>query len=229
MTSLVTTPTERPVFVATDGRRARRLRYAAVVTAVVAFAWVAALAIGMLGFGRLPGISLPVVARGPEKTAPQPVKPALRARDVKPNPQAVARTAKAMSRHDAASAARVQAASASTKPRAAAATRPRSGLRTSVRRRVTPTPRAQPSTAAPATPATPTSRQGWAKRGATAPPGETRRATAGAKDQQPAATPRGQARRPTAEETTTAPATTPVTTPAPPGQQKKADNTEEPS
>jgi hypothetical protein len=47
---------ERPVFAAADGRRARRLRVAALVAAALVAAWVVALAAGMLGFGRLPGV-----------------------------------------------------------------------------------------------------------------------------------------------------------------------------
>lgn len=47
---------ERPVFAAADGRRARRLRVAALLAAALVGLWVAALAAGMLGFGRLPGV-----------------------------------------------------------------------------------------------------------------------------------------------------------------------------
>ena len=74
----------------------------------------------------------------------------------------------------------------------------------------------QPATAAAPSPTAP--HTGWARRGTTAPPGQTTRLEAqptGTKAQPP-----GQARR--AADTTTVPAT-PVTTPEPPGQQKKTD------
>src|SRR4051794_24256544 len=45
---------ERPVFAATDGRRARRLRGVALVAAGLMALWLIALAAGILGFGRLP-------------------------------------------------------------------------------------------------------------------------------------------------------------------------------
>jgi hypothetical protein len=53
-----TSPADDAVFVARDGRRARRLRNAAVVVGVLAVLWVVGLGVGMLGFGSLPGIGL---------------------------------------------------------------------------------------------------------------------------------------------------------------------------
>jgi hypothetical protein len=47
-------PGERPVFAATDGRRARRLRIVALVAAGLVALWLVALVAGILGFGRLP-------------------------------------------------------------------------------------------------------------------------------------------------------------------------------
>ena len=49
---------ERAIFVAADGRRARRLRGVGFVAAFLACLWVVGLAVGMLGFGSLPGVSL---------------------------------------------------------------------------------------------------------------------------------------------------------------------------
>ncbi len=49
---------ERPVFLAENGRRARILGIAAKVAVVVTVLWLAALAAGMLGFGHLPGTSI---------------------------------------------------------------------------------------------------------------------------------------------------------------------------
>lgn len=49
---------ERPVFLAESGRRARILGIIAKVAVVVTVLWLAALAAGMLGFGHLPGTSI---------------------------------------------------------------------------------------------------------------------------------------------------------------------------
>lgn len=54
-------PDERPVFVSETGRRARVLGLAGRGLAVVTVVWLLALAIGALGFGRLPGIPFPPV------------------------------------------------------------------------------------------------------------------------------------------------------------------------
>jgi hypothetical protein len=53
-----TAPADHPVFVAGDGRRARRLRHAAVVVGVLAALWIVGLGVGMLGFGSLPGVAI---------------------------------------------------------------------------------------------------------------------------------------------------------------------------
>src|SRR5262245_22785699 len=52
------TPTDQPVFVAGDGRRARRLRNVAIVAGLFAVLWVVGLAVGLVGFGSLPGVGL---------------------------------------------------------------------------------------------------------------------------------------------------------------------------
>jgi hypothetical protein len=54
---------ERPVFLAADGRRARLLRVVAFAVTVLALLWLVALAAGMLGFGNLPGVSVPEFAK----------------------------------------------------------------------------------------------------------------------------------------------------------------------
>jgi hypothetical protein len=222
MTTVVTTPTERPVFVALDDRRARRLRYAAAAAVVIACTWVAALVVGMLGFSGLPSVSLPLVAHDADAAPSEPI--------------GLARaTTPAVAKAESISAAKAAAQRRTT-------TAPRSGVvaRTSSRpvaattaaaRRTSPPARAQrravpPQTVAPAAPAPPatTARQGWARRGATAPPGQTRAAeqTVREKNLRQPAVPPGQTRRPSGREATTAPVT-PVTTPVPPGQLKKAD------
>jgi hypothetical protein len=51
-------PHDEAIFVAGDGRRARRLGRAAAAATFLAVLWVVGLGIGMLGFDSLPGISL---------------------------------------------------------------------------------------------------------------------------------------------------------------------------
>jgi hypothetical protein len=214
MATAVTTPSERPVFVAADDRRARRLRYAAAVGAALSGIWLIALAIGVLGVGRLPDLSLPLTARGADK-AP------LAADRVVSESSAVATSIAA---ERAASAREIMA-------KAAAATLKGDGAkRASARAHATPAKKVHPATprtktpqqtvpsASPATTVAATTRQGWARRGLTAPPGRARQPEPKAK----AAAAPGHTRR-NATDTTTAPAT-PVTTPVPPGQQKKTDD-----
>lgn len=207
----LTTSTERPVFVAATNRRARGLRYAAVLALVLAGTWLAALAIGMLGFGRLPGVSLPLAGQNEQK-ASEPAAVTRRSSDS----SAEIRATRAISR-------RVESTSRTTAVSATPHQRARRGATTepitSHAPAAEPASRAQatqPATAAAPSPTAP--HTGWARRGTTAPPGQTTRLEAqptGTKAQPP-----GQARR--AADTTTVPAT-PVTTPEPPGQQKKTD------
>lgn len=66
---------ERPVFLAANGRRARRLRIAALAVTVLAVLWLVALAAGTLGFGSLPGFSVPQLANlGGGGTPPPPAR-----------------------------------------------------------------------------------------------------------------------------------------------------------
>lgn len=69
---------ERPVFLAADGRRARRLRVVAFAVTVLAVLWLVALAAGTLGFGSLPGFSVPQLANlgggGTPPPAPDPAQ-----------------------------------------------------------------------------------------------------------------------------------------------------------
>ena len=60
---------DEAVFVARDGRRARRLRNAAIVVGVLAILWIVGLGVGMLGFGGLPGVALVKGARADSRTA----------------------------------------------------------------------------------------------------------------------------------------------------------------
>jgi hypothetical protein len=224
MTTVVTTPTERPVFVASDDRRARRLRYAAVLAVIVACAWVTALAIGMLGYGSLPSVSLPLVASGADAA------PGQQAETARVSPTSVSRAesiARARATGGPAGAALTGSSNVVKQTRPTAATAAAERHKTSpsrARNRTAPAQAVQPTTptAAAITPA----RQGWARRGLPAPPGQTHVATQTirAKNHQPTAVPPGQTRRQGGNDATTAPAT-PVATPVPPGQQKKADET----
>jgi len=54
-----TAAVELPIFVSADGARARRIRLAGFGLGALAFVWLAALAAGLLGVGRLPGLPLP--------------------------------------------------------------------------------------------------------------------------------------------------------------------------
>jgi hypothetical protein len=203
--------TERPVFVASGNRRARALRYAAVLAAVVACIWLVALVVGMLGFGRLPGVSLPLgaQAKSPEGVSRSRVPTAASAssRVARRARVRIAITRRASTNHT------LVAEKAQSRTRRGAKARP-AGSRSASPELPAASHAAPPTSVTPA-PAAP--HTGWARRGATAPPGQTTRIEAQPTKSQPP----GQTRR---QDTTTVPAT-PVTPPAPPGQQKK---TEEP-
>jgi hypothetical protein len=188
----IPTRPERAIFVASDGRRARLLRRAALVAAVLACLWVAGLGLGMLGFESLPGVSvvkeqIDGIGGGSGAPGSEPadkVSPvARRATPAEPRPVPA-----------------VQATPA-VRSRARARTRP-----------VTSKPASRPVRAAPAppaaqTPVNPATRErGWSRRGSTAPPGRVRKTLA-----PPPAT-RGQRRG----QDPTAPR------PVKPGQEKKA-------
>ena len=59
-----------PVFVSADGRRRRVLRLAGRVLAGLTVLWLLALLAGVLGLGRLPGVTLPESAPGHQSHAP---------------------------------------------------------------------------------------------------------------------------------------------------------------
>jgi hypothetical protein len=187
---------ELPVFVASDGRRARRLRLAASAIAVLALLWLAALAVGMLGFGRLPGLSTPLGRIGgadkaqserSESRSPTPARSEPRSADLIVAPERSGRPS--ASQQSARGRAAVKRANA--KP---AARRPRT---------TPPAPAVQPQ------PAPPPPQQGWARHGRPAPPGYTRRT-----QPQPAPPPPGQASAPGQAKKAVTP---PPAPPPPPG------------
>jgi hypothetical protein len=198
---------ERPVFVAADNRRARRLRFGGGAAGLIACLWVAALAVGMLGTGRLPGFSLPSGVRGAEhdvrERAPAKAKPSSERSRVAVAKQPTARLEPRV-------AARSEPVRRPARARRSPATPARRTVPLPTRNVAEPAPPADAAEAPPVTqpaptPAPPPPKQGWASQGYAAPPGETRRIEA----QQPAAPP--------------APAQ-PQPAPAPPGQQKKAED-----
>lgn len=211
----VTPPrTERVVFVTEGAHRARRLRYGAAAVGLLACLWLAGLGIGMLGLGRLPGMSLPVADRGGDgggsEHATKVARPASQPSRADASAAHVTwRAAQTMSQASSAS----QARASRSKPAAkvAAAARPRVAPRPA-----TPAASVQPPAQAPVT-AQPV-RRGLVRRGLTAPPGQARTTTA----TQPPAAPPGQSRR-HGGSTTTAPAPAPAAAPLSPGQQKKLD------
>lgn len=214
MDAALTTTPERPVFVATDDRRARRLRYLAAIAIALAGAWVAALALGVLSIGRLPGLALPVVAHGAEKA------PAADGAGVTSESAPVGRLSPARTRSGAAA---PSTRPVLRQPRPVAVDARGATARTKLQpTKPKATPRARTARAATPPSAAPTSttaRQGWARRGLTTPPGRARPTKPKAR---PAEAP-GHTRQHTTTDPTTAPVT-PVATPVPPGQQKKADD-----
>jgi hypothetical protein len=204
-------PVERAVFVTDDDRRSRIARRLALAALAVATLWLAALAIGMLGLGQLPGVSLPLPAGSGGKAkqhAPQPAsQPLVRSASidaavpaaVRPDRNAVVRASTATSTTTRSARAKAQS---SVPARAAAA--PARGR--------TPVTATAPPPAPAAT--SPRVARGLERRGLTAPPGRTQKASAATKTPQgQTTTPQGQVKR--------ADATQPAPLPPPaPGQQK---------
>jgi hypothetical protein len=190
-----TTSADHPVFVAGDGRRARRLRHAAVIVGVLAVLWIVGLGVGMLGFGSLPGVALVKGAHNDPPAAKAPQAQLAGQFDAKRLLASEVRL-------------RQKAAGASLRARRSAA-RSSSG-HPAVTRRTSHRPAAKPTTTATPTPVNPAQRtRGWARKGYSAPRGQLRKAA----PPPPPATSRG----PRVGQTTTPPA--PVT---PPGRAGKA-------
>jgi len=184
---------DEAVFVARDGRRARRLRNAAVLAGVLAILWIVGLGVGMLGFGSLPGVALVKGARADSRT------PA-------PTPSLTAKAATARSLAAEAKAVRRIAARIASAPGARTATvRPTAAVSKASRR-----PVVTPPAAATQTPINPALRtRGWARKGYQAPRGQLRKAA----PPPPPATSRGRQVGRTKLQPTPA---------VPPGQAKKA-------
>lgn len=170
MTTIEHTPegvqpgSERPVFLAKSGRRARILGIAAKFAFVITVLWLAALAAGMLGFGRLPGTSIEqpfnrLISGGGDASKNQP-----------PSADSGSASVTASARERSA---RAQAIAA----------RRSTFLGTSARRPRSPR---RPAAAQPTQPARPAAgqaavaqqprQQGWTRQGHVAPPGQVRKA-----------------------------------------------------
>jgi hypothetical protein len=156
------------VFAAATGRRAGVLRAVGIVAGVLALAWLAALALSLLGAGTLPGL-LPGAAHRVDQQrhrSPPSVRPAtvpVRQRELARPVTRVSRPATATASH------------ASSSHSATVVSVP-----------VTPAPAAAP-------PQAPPSRgQGWTRRGRSAPPGQTRAGTGNGRKLADPTTPPGQ-------------------------------------
>ena len=183
------------VFVAHNGRRARRLRNAAILIGVLAILWIVGLGVGMLGFGSLPGVGLVKGARADSRT------PA-------PAPSVTARGATARSLAAEARAVRRISARIANAHAAATATAMRAARVSKASHRPVVTPPA----AATQTPVNPALRtRGWARKGYQAPRGQLRKAA----PPPPPATSRGRQLGRTKLQAGPAPV-------VPPGQAKKA-------
>lgn len=188
-----TLPADDAVFVARDGRRARRLRNTAVVVGVLAILWVVGLTVGMLGFGSLPGVPL---VKGVASHAPPAEASAL--------PAAEREVSRLLAAHDTAGG--HQARTSTTRRAASVGV----GHRSSTRKR-THRPAATPPANAQA-PVNPSQRaSGWSRKGYSAPWGQVRKAA----PPPPPATSRG--RRVGRQKPLPAPPPPPVS----PGQAKK--------
>jgi hypothetical protein len=189
-------PHDEAIFVSGDGRRARRLRRAALVASVLAGLWVVGLGIGMLGYGSLPGISLAKGSRAESPVAPVAGAPFAAARE----------TARALLSVQTAAAA-IEASRISNGQ--AADKRARTGV-AAKKKKTSQGAATQPAPLPPVAAVNPAQRtRGWARRDYEAPPGQVRKATATPPPPPSHGRRVGQ----------TPPATPP---PAPPGQVRKA-------
>ena len=201
---------ERAVFVTDDDRRSRIARRLAFAALGVATFWLAALAVGMLGLGGLPGVSLPLpgVANAKQQEQRPSTQPPLRNTSIESTTPLV--------RSNAAAVVHTSATTPATAPRSrgqasAAAARQAKGparRRAAAPVRTSVPPPAQPVTARRVA-------RGLDRRGLTAPRGRTQKAAAA-----PKTTARGQTKTPKGQvKQADAAQPAPQPQPAPPGQQ----------
>jgi hypothetical protein len=203
---------ERAVFVAEDGRRARRLRYVAAAGVLLSCVWLIGLGIGMLGLGKLPGVSLSI----PGVRAESGLKE--RSADIVGSLSESNRTAAAtvpvagpaLVRSPESESASMGAAVRPRRPAAPAKSRPPS------ENQAKPGGQIVPQEPVPAQPIATPANRGWAQRGWTTTPGQTRQS-------QPKAPTEPTRRRGEPKATAPTAPIAPAPPPLPPGQQKKAD------
>jgi hypothetical protein len=206
--------TERAVFVAEDGRRARRLRYVAAAGVLLSCVWLIALGIGMLGLGSLPGVSLSIPgvrAESGQKERSADIVGSLSESNRGVAAVPVAEPARVGPRESRS--ASLGAAARPHRPAAPAVSRPSS------ENQAKPGDQIGPQEPVPAQPAPTPANRGWTQRGWTTPPGQSR--------QSPRSSPKAptEPTRRRGEPKATAPTApiAPAPPPLPPGQQKKAD------
>jgi hypothetical protein len=206
---------ERAVFVAEDGRRARRLRYVAAAGVLLSCVWLIGLGIGMLGLGKLPGVSLSI----PDVRAESGQKD--RSADIvgslSESNRTVAATVPvaepALVRPREPGSASLGAATRSRRQAAPAERRPFS------ENQAKPGGQIGPQEPVPAQPTPTPANRGWAQRGWTTAPGQSRQS----RQSSPKAPTEPTRRRGEPKATAPTAPIAPVPPPLPPGQQKKAD------
>jgi hypothetical protein len=170
MTTIEHTPetvqldTERQVFLAENGRRARILGIAARIAVGVTVLWLAALAAGMLGFGHLPGTSIEAPFNRLISGGGNPPK------DQAPSTDSSGSGSVTPSARERAARAQAIAATAAKRSTSArtSASRPRPARRAASTQPVQPPPGGQSVIAQQPR------QQGWIRQGYVAPPGRVR-------------------------------------------------------
>jgi hypothetical protein len=203
---------ERAVFVAEDGRRARRLRYVAAAGVLLSCVWLIGLGIGMLGLGELPGISLSIP--GVRAESGQKDRSADIVGSLSESNRTVAATVPvaepALARPRGSESASLRAALRPRTPAAPAERRPSSENQAETGGQI------RPQEPVPAQPVATPANRGWAQRGWTTAPGQSRQSS-------PKAPTEPTRRRGELKATAPTAPIAPVPPPLPPGQQKKAD------
>jgi hypothetical protein len=220
----VAPPAERVVFVTDDDRRSRRLRQAAAISAALALLWVAGLAIGVLGVGGLPRVSLPIPGVGEGERPGDRVREPVRAPQTAAENRAGSAGAVGDGSRAAVAGEEPTAQRARSSRRVSRAARPvgrrggADGL-PAVPRDAQPAPQpAAVHVTPPAQPAPQRVAPGLERRGLTLPPGQARNASE--PQPEPPTEPPGQTRRRANPASGTTTTTTTTTTETPPGKDK---------
>lgn len=156
-------PGEQHIFVSPYGRRQRALRLAGLLAGALALVWLVALGLAMVGSARLAGLPVPgaqrvAFARDASATAAVPA------------PRRHSPTGGHEARAASSTPGRVEPQSASARTNPARTTAP-----ATTPPAVLPAPAASVTSATPPLEAATPSRHGWARRGWTVPPGQTKR------------------------------------------------------